>query len=302
MAIRFRCQHCSGLMSIANRKAGAMVPCATCGESTLVPLEDIFDAAAKADAVAEPPADRLPPSPPPPIAPFTPPPAELPPQPAVEQPREEGDSHLLSHDEIESPDSEDDNSNLNEDGLNEDNLDEDRSDEGESGENRAEADDATSETGEDDDEAPAPALTLHRKKRIDDEMDLTPMVDVTFQLLIFFMVTASFAMQKSIQVPTPDPEQKGATQQMQTLEDLQGTSILVRIDAANSILIDDEPLADPSQLTEILRDKMRKEQKTELLLTAHTAALHRGVIAVIDAANEVGMQKIRLASRKGKDD
>ena len=89
---------------------------------------------------------------------------------------------------------------------------------------------------------------------------------------------------------------------MQTLDDLQGTSILVKIDASNAILIDDEPLADPSQLTDVLRAKMRKEQKTELLVTAHSASLHRGVIAVIDAANEVGMQKIRLASRKGKDE
>ena len=35
----------------------------------------------------------------------------------------------------------------------------------------------------------------------DSEMDMTPMVDVTFLLLIFFMVTAAFAMQKSFQVP-----------------------------------------------------------------------------------------------------
>ena len=31
------------------------------------------------------------------------------------------------------------------------------------------------------------------------EMDITPMVDVTFLLLIFFMITASFAMQKSLE-------------------------------------------------------------------------------------------------------
>lgn len=281
MAIRFRCQNCSGLMSISNRKAGAMVQCATCGEQTRVPLKDIFDAAA--NAAVEPPQAPVQPQRVPnvPIAPAH---AEAPPPEVLEQPREQSASYLLSHYEIESPDSDDDDPDL---------------DEGDSDEDHAEAEDSTIESERDD---VAPPLTLRRKKRIDDDMDLTPMVDVTFQLLIFFMVTASFAMQKSIQVPTPDPDQKGATQQMQTLDDLQGTSILVKIDAANTILIDDEPLADPSQLIDVLRDKMRKEQKTELLLTAHTAALHRGVIAVIDAANEVGMQKIRLASRKGKDD
>jgi len=126
------------------------------------------------------------------------------------------------------------------------------------------------------------------------------MVDVTFQLLIFFMVTASFALQKSIEVPTPDPDKKGASQQLQILEDMEGTSIRVQIDASNTIFVDDDAVADPTRLTEVLKDKMRKEQKTEILISAHAAALHRSVISVIDAANSVGMQKIRLLSRQGK--
>lgn len=43
---------------------------------------------------------------------------------------------------------------------------------------------------------------------VEDDLDMTPMVDVTFLLLIFFMVTASFTLQKSIQQPpsqTEDP-------------------------------------------------------------------------------------------------
>lgn len=41
----------------------------------------------------------------------------------------------------------------------------------------------------------------NKKKRDETEMDMTPMVDVTFLLLIFFMVTASFSVQKSIPMP-----------------------------------------------------------------------------------------------------
>ena len=40
-----------------------------------------------------------------------------------------------------------------------------------------------------------------RREREEAELDMTPMVDVTFLLLIFFMVTASFSLQKSIQMP-----------------------------------------------------------------------------------------------------
>ena len=46
-----------------------------------------------------------------------------------------------------------------------------------------------------------------RDGRAPAEMDMTPMVDVTFLLLIFFMVTAAFAMQKSFHVPTPKSDQ-----------------------------------------------------------------------------------------------
>lgn len=141
-------------------------------------------------------------------------------------------------------------------------------------------------------------VQFRRKRTIDDEMDLTPMVDVTFQLLIFFMVSASFSLQKSIEVPTPDPESKGASQQVKTMDDLQGTSIVVKIDSTNAIWLDDEPLNDSKRLADTLRDKMRREQKTELLISANSQSLHRTVISVIDAANEIGVQKIRMSSSK----
>ena len=151
------------------------------------------------------------------------------------------------------------------------------------------------------DEDEARPVQFRRKSLNDDEMDLTPMVDVTFQLLIFFMVSASFSLQKSIEVPTPDPDSKGASQQVKTLDDLQGTSIVVKIDATNAIWLDDEPLSDSRRLADTLRDKMRREQKTELLINANSQSLHRTVIAVIDAANEIGVQKIRMSSSKKTD-
>src|SRR5512146_2340419 len=52
---------------------------------------------------------------------------------------------------------------------------------------------------------------LERKTGMtDDGLDMTPMVDVTFLLLIFFMVTAAFALQRSIQIPTPAPSASAA--------------------------------------------------------------------------------------------
>ena len=302
MAIRFRCQFCTGLMSISNRKAGMAVQCPTCGEQTLVPLEDIFETG-------------------PGFAPEESPPApgqsargQSTPGAFAQAPTEHDDEQEFLPTERES-----EQSHLAEIMFEPvrptDELpsaaewahprEVDTITAGDVGDVRDagsvdEPDREQREREDDEQEADAGPFQLRRRTRTDDDMDLTPMVDVTFQLLIFFMVTASFALQKTIQTPTPDPDKKGATQQLQILEDLEGSSIRVQIDAANKILIDDEPLADPARIADALKDKMRKEQKTELLITAHAAALHRSVISVIDAANDVGMQKIRLVSRQGK--
>jgi len=154
---------------------------------------------------------------------------------------------------------------------------------------------------EDDDDDDDDEFSLRKARTEFDEMDLTPMVDVTFLLLIFFMITASFSVQKSISVPAPDPDKQGAAQSLQTLDDFKEDSVVIDIDADNVIYVDDEPLSDPGDLEDVLNDKMKSESKTELLLTADAKTLHNTVVLVIDAANEVGMQKIRMATNAGAD-
>ena len=49
---------------------------------------------------------------------------------------------------------------------------------------------------------------LRAKPGDDPEMDMTPMIDVTFQLIIFFMITATFVVQKTLDMPEASPEQE----------------------------------------------------------------------------------------------
>ncbi len=130
----------------------------------------------------------------------------------------------------------------------------------------------------------------------DEEMDLTPMVDVTFLLLVFFMITASFSIQKTLEVPPPNPDESGASQS-QTIKDMEENSILVHIDSRDIISVDDEPLSDPTRLADIMRSK----QMSEVLITAHENSLHDTLTKVIDASNEISMQKIRVGIVKGND-
>ena len=63
------------------------------------------------------------------------------------------------------------------------------------------------------------AVDFHARRKVAEaEVDMTPMVDVTFLLLIFFMVTAVFSSQKSFQIPTPK-EERAST--VATLDDYQ---------------------------------------------------------------------------------
>lgn len=131
--------------------------------------------------------------------------------------------------------------------------------------------------------------------RVDDEeMDLTPMVDVTFLLLIFFMITASFSIQKTLEVPAPDPDKEGASTSI-SIQEMEETSVTVHIDSRNVMYVDDEPVADPTRLP----DMLRASRMNEVLITSHEDALHEMVVKAIDAANEVQMQKIRLGITRG---
>lgn len=136
---------------------------------------------------------------------------------------------------------------------------------------------------------------LSRRVELDDELDMTPMVDVTFLLLIFFMITASFSLQKSMESEPPEPEKEGYAQ-MPTIDDLADESVIVEIDENDTIFVDDEAVGGPGELEDVLRHKVASEQKLEMIIEPHYQAKHGTVVAVTDAGVTVGMQRIRRVS------
>jgi len=139
---------------------------------------------------------------------------------------------------------------------------------------------------------------LRQRNVEEDDLDLTPMVDVTFQLLIFFILTASLSLQKAIAVPPPDPQQKGAQSTPKSLDELQETSIIVEIQDDNSIIVDEELLPPDRPLSDLLNEIMQESDRRELVINAHADSFHETTVTVFDAANAVGMQKIRLVTRR----
>ena len=132
------------------------------------------------------------------------------------------------------------------------------------------------------------------------EMDMTPMVDVTFLLLIFFMVTASFTLQRSIEQP-PQTEEEPSPQ-VRHEEDEPPDVILVFVDEWNTfqVIYGDNEWECPSEQELIRRLRDVKENPTagatptELLVMAHAECLHERVVMAMDAGTEVGMASIQV--------
>jgi biopolymer transport protein ExbD len=145
---------------------------------------------------------------------------------------------------------------------------------------------------EEDEEAASFTLSRGDPERVE-ELDLAAMVDVAFQLVLFFLVTATTVLYKSLEVPKPNPEAPvaGATQgKAQTLSDLKNDFILVEIDAGGAMKIDREPVAPRMPaLVERLRSARENTGRKAMLLSAEATTPHRNAVLAYDAANEIGL-------------
>ena len=151
-----------------------------------------------------------------------------------------------------------------------------------------------------------PQLRLRGENSSEDDMDLTPMVDVTFLLLIFFMITAAFALQKSIEVPPVQDDEAAPTQ---TVDDLEKDSIVIRIDGDNVFWIgapkwpEEQRAPSVQEMLVKLRDARgdASDGPAKMLVQANGDSRHEYVVAALDAGSGVGMEEIRLLSYEDGD-
>jgi biopolymer transport protein ExbD len=137
------------------------------------------------------------------------------------------------------------------------------------------------------DEPGAPLKFSGKRLRSDSEMDMTPMVDVTFQLLIFFMITASYALQKAIEVPNPESEAPVA--QQRTPEQSPDDFIVVRIDQDSVVWIDDREAPTRQELLARLRDELSSGRQS-LLVSYHPDARYERLVMCLDVGAILGIE------------
>jgi biopolymer transport protein ExbD len=126
------------------------------------------------------------------------------------------------------------------------------------------------------------------------EMDMTPMIDVVFQLLIFFMIAATYLVQKTLDMPKPEPSEEGAA--AVTMAELEKNNIIVKISRGGEITVQGKPTA-VGDLVSTLKDAKKTAANAELVLDVDDEVEHELVVKVLDAAGGAQIEKVLFVSR-----
>ena len=124
----------------------------------------------------------------------------------------------------------------------------------------------------------------------DDEsqVDITPLIDVVFIMLIFFIVTATFVKETGIDVNKPDAP---------TAEVKKKANILIAIDANNNIWLDRRKIDIRSVIPNIKRLRAENPQGS-VVIQADEESKNKMLVEVMDAARQAGVVNIALAAEK----
>lgn len=119
-------------------------------------------------------------------------------------------------------------------------------------------------------------------------INITPLIDVVFLLLIFFMVSSTFRQTPGIAVALPE------AQTAEALTEDRPREVTVRADG--TIHYDQRPV-DRDGLRDALRELMAAEPEVGLVLRADKAAPFQAGLLVMDVAREVGFDRLEIPTR-----
>lgn len=135
----------------------------------------------------------------------------------------------------------------------------------------------------------------HRKAESVD-VNLTPLIDVVFLLLIFFMVTTTFDKSAKLKVHLPEASAK--------VERTVGESIVLSIDATGKYYVNDQQVVNvqtqtlKQALLKTIGDRDRNE--IALILRADANTPHQAVVRAMDAAAQLNLTRLSIATLESK--
>jgi biopolymer transport protein ExbD len=123
------------------------------------------------------------------------------------------------------------------------------------------------------------------------DVNLTPMIDVVFLLLLFFMVSTSFIRESSLKVDLPE-----ATGQSLAVQE-KAVDIII---AGGEFIINNVTLDNPSheQLSAHLKQIVGDNEDPHIIISADANTEYRNIVTAMDTAQQLGYTRLTLATRQ----
>jgi biopolymer transport protein ExbD len=118
------------------------------------------------------------------------------------------------------------------------------------------------------------------------EIDLTPMLDVVFILLIFFIVTSVFVTEAGIDVSKPEASTAG---------DTSGDLILIAVGPGGDIWIDGDQI-DPRFIRSRFELRLADAPNSAVIIQADQNANNEQVMLILEAAREANIEDVRISA------
>jgi biopolymer transport protein ExbD len=134
-------------------------------------------------------------------------------------------------------------------------------------------------------------VNFPRRTLEDPAINLTPLIDVVFLLLIFFMVTTTFTRDTRLTVNLPEAEANSS----ESLPD----QIEVTVSEAGRFSVNGEVLSNsqPGTLGDAILQAAQRDRSRPVLLVADAEATHQSVVTAMDAIGRAGFSRLSIATR-----
>jgi len=127
-----------------------------------------------------------------------------------------------------------------------------------------------------------------RKTRPKPDINITPLVDVVLQLVIFFVVTTTFiSVETGARVNLPSAN-------FSRIEEAKTVTITI---TENNLLYVDGGLTDWNELPKVLVASLRKDPQAAVVIEADKKVLHGNVVKVMDIARRAGAERMAIATQ-----
>jgi biopolymer transport protein ExbD len=133
------------------------------------------------------------------------------------------------------------------------------------------------------------------RRRVDPlEVNLTPLIDVVFLLLIFFMVSTSFKLETQINLELPTAEG-----QSEPAADLMAVSVSSRGEYAinDAVVVSQGPAA----LKNAIQSAIKTLKPEQVVLMADARASHQSVVTLLDVLTQAGITRVQIKTQSNSE-